>query len=95
MRIQQLRLPICPEQVSALPWGYAVTNSHNMLLLDRSAEPISLIEGVPEVSAIAPLNNHELLLASNPNLRAQETSPARTPSLFVVNLKSLDVDLIF
>ncbi|MGI8935339.1 MAG: serine/threonine-protein kinase [Phormidesmis sp.] len=94
-RIQQLRLPIRCEQVSALSWGYAVADSRNMLLLDRSAEPVSLIEGLPMISAIAPLSNHELLLASNPDLRAQKTSPDRAPSLFVVDLKSLDVDLVF
>ncbi len=94
-RVQQLRLPISSQQVGAFSGGYAVADSRNVLLLDRAAEPINWIEGVPMVSAIAPLSNHELLLANNPDLRIQETLPHRSPSLFVVDLKSLDVDLIF
>lgn len=94
-QIQQLRLPISPEQVSALPWGYAVADAQNILLLDRSAEPISLIEGMPPVRAIAPLDNHMLLLANDPSsLTGGACTQGRSP-LSIIDLKSLEIDVIF
>ena len=46
-QIRHLRLPIAPEQVSAFPWGCAVSSGQKLLLLDRESEPVSLLTQIP------------------------------------------------
>lgn len=86
--IRQIRLSIGPQKVSALPWGYAVTGQQQMLLLDRLAEPVSLLADLPAAGAIAAIGDHTILLSAR--------SPTGEPStLYTVDLKRLDLGLIF
>lgn len=87
LQIKTLRLPICPESVSGLPWGYIVTVGQSALLLDRLANLVSSFEGLPVATAIAPLSDRQILLAS--------LSTGRLSSLFEIDLDAIDLGLIF
>ncbi len=111
-QIQYLRLPIVPTQVSALPWGYAIADDEQILLLDREASPIACLQGLPpaaglterlkkprgevtsrqrwQVAALSTARQHQdtLVLAST-------TAANWQTELFRLDLKTLDLDLIF
>lgn len=87
--VQPIRLPIEPQKVSALPWGYLVSYQRNALLLDRSAQVLNRLSEVPTGSAIAAINAHNLLIAST------KTAAKNDLSLLVANVKSLNLDIIF
>ena len=75
----------------ATPWGYAITAKYNdaqtiLMLLDLRGNSINnlIIDG--EVTAIAPIDI---------NLLAIATSDTSGYKLYAINLKKLDIDLIF
>jgi serine/threonine protein kinase len=77
--------------MTATPWGYAITADYNdyqtiLMLLDLRGNNISnlIIDG--EVSAIAPVDI---------NLLAISISEISGYKLYVINLKMLDIDLVF
>ena len=105
---QVKRFPYCAgvQQVSALPWGYVVSGSGRSLVLDKSAEPASILKDLPFASAIAPTSNspkerpgdRQLILAipSTVNSPLAKLSSASQPSSLVkVNLENLDLGIIF
>ncbi len=86
------------QQVSALPWGYIASGSERSLVLDKSAELAGILKDLPFVSAIAPLGNHQLLLAAPAKVNgslAEPSSASGPSSLFTVNLQNLDLGIIF
>lgn len=106
-QIQQL--PDYPDiqQVSALAWGYWVSCRQYSLVLDKFGHLVSRIEGLPPAEAIASIGDRQLLLAT-PSATAVSTavSTAKSPSenmqftdgpssLYVVDLKNLDLGIIF
>ncbi len=74
-----------PQQISTLPWGNIIGFQHHSLLLDRSADPVSALSGLPPYSAIASLGDRNLLIATT-------SSP---PTLLTADLKEIDLGLIF
>jgi hypothetical protein len=77
--------------MSATPWGYAIAAKYNdaqtiLILLDLRGNSINnlIIDG--EVTAIAPVDI---------NLLAIATSEISGYRLCVINLKELEIDLIF
>ncbi len=70
--------------VTALPWGYIASDRQQAVIFDRSENAVSRLTGLPFVEAIAPLNSHSLLIATENN-----------SALFTVDLKSLDIGIIF
>lgn len=120
-QIQHLRLPIAPTQVSALPWGYAIADEKQILLLDREASPIACLQGLPlakgfpeklterltenpaeelkaatpsrqrwQVAALSTARQHPATLVLAPTIAANRQS-----ELLMLDLKTLDLDLIF
>jgi serine/threonine protein kinase len=107
-QIQTLQLPICPEKVCGLAWGYLITAGSNALLLDRLANPIGSLAGLPPAAAITSLSDHSkiLLARSITHLKPSTASPIDRPldrpldragasSLFEVDLDMPDLELIF
>ncbi|MBE9062665.1 serine/threonine-protein kinase [cf. Phormidesmis sp. LEGE 11477] len=84
-QVRTIRLSFAPRQVHALDWGYLVTGNQATVLLDRNAQPITLLKGLPHSLAIASLDNRQLLLAKH----------TTTPSLSVVDASTLNLGLIF
>ena len=101
-RVSPIRLSVVPERVSAVPWGYFVSHDRSALFLDRSAQPLSQLSDVPRSAAIATINPSTLLIASN-HKASHTTRHANSPavktnagvSLFVADVKSLNLDIIF
>lgn len=102
------RFPHYPgiQQVSALPWGYIASGSGRSLILDKSAELASILNDLPFASAIAPISNspkeglcdRQLLLAVPSTVNgslAKLSSTTGSSSLLRVNLKNLDLGIIF
>ncbi|MEO0769429.1 MAG: protein kinase, partial [Cyanobacteria bacterium J06649_4] len=70
-QVKQLRLPLEPEKVSALPWGYMVHGQRRALLLDRSAQPLSWLHNLPPVELLAAIDNNKVLMSTaNPSAKA-------------------------
>lgn len=86
--VKQLRLPVTPQRVSALPWGYLVIGQQQALLLDRLAEPVCLLSDLPAEGAIAAIGEHTVLLSNHSPTDGLST-------LFTLDLKRLDLGLIF
>lgn len=84
-QIRTVRLPFVPRRVHALNWGIIVVGDHMTVLLDRNAQPVTLLQGLPDSRAIASLDNRRLLLANH----------AIQPSLSVIDASTLDLGLIF
>ncbi|WP_228016151.1 serine/threonine-protein kinase, partial [Leptolyngbya ectocarpi] len=87
LRMTRIILDICPTVMLELPWGYLFCNGEGrILLLDRDLSPIGGIQGPPNVTAIAPMSPHELLVATwQPDLGA----------LHCLDLRDYDLDMIF
>lgn len=88
-----MRIPLAHEVLimSATPWGYAITAKYNddqtiLMLLDLRGNNINnlIIDG--EVTAIAPIDI---------NLLAIATSDISGYKLYAINLKKLEIDLVF
>ncbi len=86
--VKQLRLLVTPQKVSALPWGYLVTGQQQTLLLDRSAEPVSLLTDLPADCAITATGAHTILISSS-------LSTGGSSTLFTLDFKQLDLGLVF
>ena len=87
-RVRPLRLAIAPQKVSALPWGYVITGQQQALLLDRLAEPVCRLADVPADSRVVAIGEQIVLLS-------QQSSSEGYPTLSTLNLKQLDLGLIF
>ncbi len=98
-QIKYLQLPIQPTQASALPWGYAIANHQQILLLDREATPIAQLQGLPsaitssqswKVATLSPDPQHKTTL-----VLAQTNANQKVSKRFTLDLKRLDLDFIF
>ncbi len=94
LQINAIRLPIIPERVSALPWGYFVSYQRQALLLDKSADLISQLTQVPQSAAIASITPSTLLFASNKSsyTSADSTTVEKPPATSCVSLLAADVN---
>ncbi|MEL6471831.1 MAG: serine/threonine-protein kinase [Cyanobacteria bacterium J06623_4] len=99
LQTRRIRLPLQPSHVSPLPWGYLALQQRQALVLDRSAQPVSWLTGIPSVSAIAAIDHYKLLFAgshvssqTSTNLQPQTKE---TTSLMMADIRSLDIGLIF
>lgn len=90
-----------PTGLSAFSWGFAAIDRKGCLFLDRSASPVGrlYLEGI---SAIAPFPIGKMLIArtlpsafQTKGSSTKDRSVEPLSSLSVVDLKSLDLDLIF
>jgi serine/threonine protein kinase len=87
LRIQRIALEITPKFVVSMPWGYGVMDADGQLvLLDSYAQVIGRVDGVPHATAIAPLGDYQLAIATWHNQQGQ---------LHQVNLSALDLDIVF
>jgi len=90
-RLSRLPLPYEVSMMTATPWGYALTGSYNeyqtiLMLLDLRGNGIGnlIIDG--EVTAIAPIDI---------NLLAIATVEVAGYKMYAIDLKKLDIDLVF
>ena len=83
-QVRHLEVDIDAHCITAFPWGYIASDRQEAVVFDRSANAVSRLVGLPFVEAIAPLNDHTLLIATNNK---------QTPS--IINLKSIDSGIIF
>ncbi|MEM7063096.1 MAG: serine/threonine-protein kinase [Cyanobacteria bacterium P01_B01_bin.77] len=87
LRMTRITLDICPTVMLELPWGYLFCNDKgHILLLDRDLSAIGGIQGPPNVTAIAPMSSHELLVA---------TWQLKMGGLHCLDLRDFDLDIIF
>ncbi len=84
-QIRTVRLPFVPQRIHALAWGYLIVGEQTTVLIDRDAQPITLLKGLPKAKAIASLDNHHLLLANH----------MIQPSLSVIDATTLNLGMIF
>lgn len=84
-KVRTVRLPFIPQQVHTLAWGYLVVGEQMTVLLDRNAQPVTLLKGLPNSRAIASLDNRQLLLANH----------ATQPSLSIIDASALNLGVIF
>ena len=83
-QVRHLAADINARCITALSWGYIASDQQEAIVFDRSASALSRLTGLPSAKAIAPLNDHKLLIATD-----------RKSKLFVADLKSLDLGIIF
>lgn len=97
-QIEQFPHYLDVQQVSALPWGYIASGSGRSLILDKSAELASTLKDLPLAIAISSLGDHQLVLATPSEAsgpRAEQSSSQGRSSLFTIDLKDLDLGIIF
>ncbi len=82
-QVRYLGTDIKAHCITAFPWGYIASDRQAAVVFDRSANAVSQLTGLPFVEAIAPLNNHTLLINDNKQ------------TLLTVDLKSIDIGIIF
>jgi serine/threonine protein kinase len=86
-RIARLGVEIAPEFLLATRWGYILADRQGqILLLDREGQQISRVDGPPHITAIASSDQANLLVA---------TWDGNQGSLHIVDLRLLDIDLLF
>ena len=90
-RLIRIPLDYMVSKMVATPWGYALIGHYNhyqniVILLDLRGNCINQLVVDGEVTAIAPIDN---------NLLAIATAEITGYKLYVVNLKKLDVELVF
>jgi serine/threonine protein kinase len=86
-RVTRLGVEIVPELLLATRWGYILAdNEGQIVLLDREGQQISRIDGPAHMTAIAPFNQSNLLIA---------TWDGEKGNLYTVDLMQLDIDLLF
>ncbi|MDX2239401.1 MAG: serine/threonine-protein kinase [Leptolyngbyaceae cyanobacterium bins.302] len=87
LRIQRIGLDLVPDLIAATAWGYAVASqSGQIVLLNQYGEWIGHIDGPRSPTAIAFLAPHQLLIATWEDTHGY---------LFGVNLRDLDLDMLF
>lgn len=87
LRIQRIGLPIKPKLVAATAWGYLLTNAEgHIVVLDHYGQLLGQVDGPTSPTAIAPLANDKILLA---------TWDTTQGSLYIIDLQTLGLDLLF
>ncbi len=94
LRITCLEVEISPRWLLEMSWGYLLADRQGkLLLLDRDGYPAGSIHGPADITAMTPLTDHQLLLATWP-----ESHPSDRQSqgqLHQLNLKQFDLDILF
>ncbi|HEY9645962.1 MAG TPA: serine/threonine-protein kinase [Chroococcidiopsis sp.] len=86
-RVSRLGVSIVPEFLVATSWGAVLANTAGqIILMDEYGHQAGLIEGPANITAIASFAHHGLLIA---------TWDQSVGHLYTVNLKTLDVELMF
>ncbi|PZO22326.1 MAG: hypothetical protein DCF25_03185 [Leptolyngbya foveolarum] len=89
-----------PRGVGVFSWGYAVIDDGGCLFLDRLAQPVGRLN-LMGVRAIAPLpDTRALVVIATPKAAQLKNNSLKDTfsnesALFVIDLKSLDLDLVF
>lgn len=87
LRMQRLEVGIIPAQVAASSWGYGVIAANGeMVLLNTYGDVIGRISGPPHPTAMTCIEPYGLLIA---------TWYAGTGSLVTIDLRQLDLDIVF
>jgi len=87
LRIRRVGLVIVPHLVAATIWGYAViSHAGEIVLLDQYGQQVGQIAGPPAPTALTFLAPHQLVIATWEDTHGY---------LYVVNLRDLDLDLLF
>lgn len=86
-RILRIGVDITPDFLAAAPWGYLLADRRGkIVLLDREGQKVGGLIAPEPITAIATLEQHQVTIA---------TWSGSQGSLYTVNLKEVDVDLIF
>ena len=87
LRMSRITLDIIPTLILDLPWGYLFSDSSGrILLLDRDLHPIGGIQGLSNITAVAPGLSHELMVAT-------WESKAHAGALHRLDLQNYDLDI--
>lgn len=87
LRIRRIGLAIVPHLIAATTWGYAVMSQlGEIVLLDQYGQQVGRIAGPPAPTALAFLAPHQLIMATWEDTHGY---------LYGVNLRTLDLDLLF
>jgi serine/threonine protein kinase len=108
-RVNRLRLDYVPTAIAPIDWGCIIAadlgNGHsNLNLLDLFGHRVGWLTMIGKVIKISPINTYTLLvLTSNsptdglgqPDLNADQQRATRHSHVYLINLKQLEVDIIF
>jgi len=87
LQIRRISLESEPIRAVVVEWGYVVVSENGLVtLLNSYAEPIACFRGPTNVTAIAVVDSYTLLLA---------TWHSQQGCLYTVDLRNLDLDIIF
>ena len=84
-QVRYLPCPSAPRCACATSWGYVVVCQRSFCFFDRDRNLIGQLEHALEISAIAPLTDHQILLST----------PQAKPYLQLLELSQLEIDIIF
>ena len=86
-RVARFAVQVIPKFIAAANWGYLVVNQQgHIVLLDQAGSQVNRIEGPPNPTAIALFEPSGLLIA---------TWDDNQGHLYTVDLKDLEVDIVF
>lgn len=86
-RILRLSTRLVPTFMAAMAWGYIlVSQAGEILLLDEVGREVGWIAGPPNPTAIAPIHPAGLMIA---------TTEGQQSMLYTVDLRQLEIDLLF
>lgn len=89
-RIFRYRLDITPSLITALPWGCVVVSTSGQIrLIDWDGHIVGQFVGPTSPTALASFEQHGLLMAT------QSSSEHPTGTLHHINLRTVDLDLLF
>ena len=86
-RVLRLGVEIVPTLLAVTSWGYLLASEQGeLVLLDQIGQKVGCITGLGRITAIAPLNQHQVAVA---------TWDGTTGSLYTIDLREAGVDLLF
>jgi serine/threonine protein kinase len=86
-RMQRIGVGIAPKLLAATPWGYIlVAENGSIVVLNQHGQIVGCVAGPPAPTAITPVAVHGLAIA---------TWHQGTGNLHIVDLRQLDLDLVF
>ncbi|WP_088891904.1 serine/threonine-protein kinase [Leptolyngbya ohadii] len=86
-RILRIGVDITPTFLAEAPWGYLLADrAGKIILLDTEGQKVGCLNAPEPITAIAALGQHQIVIATWNDTQG---------NLYTVNLKEVDVDLIF
>ncbi|MDX2232307.1 MAG: serine/threonine-protein kinase [Leptolyngbyaceae cyanobacterium bins.349] len=87
LRIQRIGLDIAPAHIAVTAWGCAIANVEgHIILLNQYGQLVGRIAGPPQPTALSFVAPHQLLVA---------TWQGSQGNLYCINLRDLDLDILF